>query len=191
MEDQDAKDIKQMESQEVPEIPVVAKPPKLRLLWVVLACVVVGVVLGVVVYQQSTGSVPVATSTPRPAASAVTTVPSPVESPVVPRINAVGPITTGVNFPKAGKLRVFYHNMITANTIDVIIRGAVVGTATLPIESVGSTMAFVDTNYTLAGAASLKFDTYMGGNSSQLAVGWTNPVANKCGFNGFAVADVT
>lgn len=189
MEDQDAKDINQMMSAQA-EIPLTTAPKKSKLLWVVLACVVVGVGLGVVVYQQSVKPLPV-TSTPRPTPTAVTTIPSPVGSPVAPVVSQVTPITTGVDFPKAGKLRVFYHNLITPNIINAIVKGGVTSTVALPIESGATTMGKVDTGYTLSAPANLKFDTYLGSNTTQLAIGWTNPVGNKCGFNGFGQVDIS
>lgn len=189
MEDQDAKDINQMMSAQ-PEVPLSVAPKKSRLLWVVLSCVVVGVGLGVVVYQQSIKPLPV-TSTPRPTATAVTTIPSPVGSAAPAGVNQVTPMTMGVDFPKAGKLRVFYHNLIATNVINVIMKGGVTSTASLPIESGVSTMGKADTGYTLTAPANLKFDTYLGSNSTELAIGWTNPVGNKCGFNGFGQVDIS
>lgn len=79
MIDQDAKDITQMQGTHN-GVPVkVAK--KSRLIWVVLACVVVGVGGGIVVYQQSVKPVKKTAVAPKPSVRAI--IPSPVAS-IVP-----------------------------------------------------------------------------------------------------------
>jgi hypothetical protein len=106
MADQDAQDINQMMSASAD---VVIKPPKKsKLLWVVLGCVVVGVGLGIVVYQQSL--TPSVKPTPTPKTAVVT--PKPLPSPstiaaVPPRTNEVTAAANTVTFPKAGKIRIY------------------------------------------------------------------------------------
>jgi len=83
MEDQDAKDINQMMSGTVE--PTVKTPRKSKFVWVVLGCVVLGVGLGVVVYQQSIKST-VPKTTPKPTAIAqkpASPIPSPYPSPTL------------------------------------------------------------------------------------------------------------
>ena len=74
--DQDARDISQM--QVVRESVPVKLAKKSRLVWVVLACVVLGVGGGIVVYQQSVKPATKTTVTPKP--SVRTVIPSPVAS---------------------------------------------------------------------------------------------------------------
>lgn len=113
MSDQDSQDINQMMS-ETAGVDV-AKPRKSKFVWVVLGCVVVGVGLGVFVYQRSTVPAPSIKPTPRPVATVAPPVASPVvtpsasssasvtPSPVVPQINVVTPSASSSASPSASR----------------------------------------------------------------------------------------
>ena len=190
MADQDAQDITQM-STGAADIPVSAgKPRKSYLLWIVLGCVVVGVGLGVFVYQRSL--VPVAKPSPTPKTAVATPKPTvtPLASPVTPAVNVVNAQPKTVAFPKAGKLRVYYQNG-GWTPLGIIIKDASGGDS-FQIASGAPTgaMKILDTGYELLGPTTITIDSYLGSNSSQLSIGWATPAANKCGFNGFGVVDI-
>lgn len=189
MPDQAAQDIAQMSSAS-PEIPVADKPPKKSyLLWVVLGCVVVGVGLGVYVYQQSLKPAPKPSATPR-ASVAPKVSPSPLASPVTPGITLVEPEPKTVSFPKAGKLRVYY-NSSGWMPLGIILKDASGGDSfTIGSGTPSTPMKILDTGYELLGPTTVTIDSYLGSNSSQLSIGWAKPVSNKCGFNGFGVIDI-
>lgn len=103
MPDQDAEDITKMMPAGTTSL--VDKPKKSKFIWVVLACVLVGTILGVIVYQQSIKPAPVVKKpSPRPVAT-VQPSPTPVKSPVSlmlaspspepVEINVVTPVSTG------------------------------------------------------------------------------------------------
>ncbi|MFH2085211.1 MAG: hypothetical protein ABII21_00245 [bacterium] len=192
MADQDAQDIKQMMSGST-EVKVAA-PKKSKLLWIVLGCVVVGVGLGIFVYQQSLTPSVKPSPTPKPVVTTVTPKPSPVASPVVPAVSLVEAQPKTVAFPKAGKIRVYYRYFpapASWNPLGIIVKeGAGGDSFTAPGGAVTTPMQIVDTGYTLSSAATLTINSYLGTNSSQLSIGWANPVSNKCGFNGFGVLDI-
>lgn len=195
MIDQDAQDINQMMSANSEM--VVKQPSKSKFIWVVLACVVVGVVSGILVYQQSTKPTTVIKSTPKPSSLATipspTPVVSPVESPTIPQISQVKDKTktkdTGaVAFPKAGKLRVYYFSPVVLGV--VIHNGTASSTVVLPMVPSGQTMGMVDTGFTLTGPTSLTFDTYANTETANLAVGWIPPASSKCGAASFGTQDI-
>lgn len=199
MEDQDAKDINQMMSAQE-EVPVVAASKKSKLLWVVLACVIVGVGLGVVVYQQSVKPIPVTKISPKPVASAVTTVSSPVGSAHPAGVNAVMDKTMESNvitFPGTGKVRIYYDQLKPGTIVPVIptlitltsSSGTV--SVTTPA-SVGSTpMATITTSMTVTAGQTVTVRAYTQNNTSQPAIGWVKPANNTCGKNGFGIFDVS
>lgn len=189
MVDQAAQDVAQMSSV-APEVPVASKPPKKSyLLWVVLGCVVVGVGLGVYVYQQSLKPAPKPSATPR-ASTAPKVSPSPLASPVTPAINAVEAEPKTVGFPKAGKLRVYYQNG-SWSPLGIILKDESGGDSfTIGSGTPSTPMKILDTGYELLGPTVVTIDSYLGSNSSQLSIGWAKPAANKCGFNGFGVVDI-
>jgi hypothetical protein len=194
MADQDAQDITQMNTS-TPEIPVAAgKPRKSYLLWIVLGCVVVGVGLGVFVYQRSLAPVAKPSPTPKTAVATpkptVSPVASPLASPVTPNVSVVNAQPKTVAFPKAGKLRVYYQNG-GWSPLGIILKDAS-GEETFQIPSgqPSGAMKILDTGYELLGPTTVTIDTYLGSNSSQLSVGWATPASNKCGFNGYGVVDI-
>jgi len=187
MADQDSQDINQMMS-ETAEVEV-ARPRKSRFLWVVLGCVVVGVGLGVFVYQQSIKSTVKPSATPKP--TAITSLPSPIESPVTPDISLVQPQPKTVSFPKAGEVRVYYQSTIWM-PLGMILKDTA-GTHNLAIATGTPTtqMKILDTGYVLTGPTTITIDSFLGDDRSKLSIGWAKPVSNKCGFNGFGVIDIT
>lgn len=183
MAEQNAQDINQMMSQSAP---VVASPPKKsKLLWIVLGCVVVGVGLGIVVYQQSIKPTPTVKTTPRPTPTV------PIPSPAAPGVNAVFPEPNTVAFPKAGQLRVYYKiGDGQGLKIDMTVDGKTTS-ATIPAGAVTTPMRVFDTGLTLAGPATVTIKTTIlpGTTASN---GWISPSAdNKCGANGFVLVDIT
>lgn len=192
MADQDAQDINQMMS--ATSDVVVAAPKKSKFLWVVLSCVVVGVGLGVVVYQQSLKSTIKPTTTPRPTSvvkSSPTVIASPLASPLAPEVNVVNAAAKTIPFPKGGKLR-FYFQMGSWNSLGIILKDSA-GTHdfTIPAGNPGTAMKIFDTGYTLPGAETITLNTYLGTDKTKLSIGWAVPANNKCGFNGFGVVDIS
>lgn len=187
MADQDAQDINQMMSA-TPE-GVIAAPRKSRFLWVVLGCVILGVGLGIVVYQQSIKPAPKTVTTPKP--TVLTAKPSPIAPPVTPEISVVDAEAKTVSFPKAGEIRVYYEvggwlplGMILTDPAGVHEFAYAAGTPT-------TRMKILDTGYRLAGPTTVSIDTFLGTDKTKLSVGWAKPGANKCGFNGFTAVDIT
>ena len=186
MEDQDAKDINQMMSGTVE--PTVKTPRKSKFVWVVLGCVVLGVGLGIVVYQQSIKST-VPKTTPKP--TSITQQTSPITSPVTPEVSLVQPDSKTVSFPKAGKLRIYYKMPGWLSLGVELDDGVAEDSFVVPAGDPGTTMRVFDTGYELSKATTLTINSYLGSNSSQLSIGWIKPVANKCGANGFGLVDIT
>ena len=115
MADQDAQDINQMMSASADA--VIKPPKKSMMLWIVLGCMVVGVGLGIFVYQQSLTPVSKVKPTPKPS---VVVSESPIPSPEVPEIDVINPVPNNMTFPKKGRLRVYY--MLTNDTpIDIVL----------------------------------------------------------------------
>lgn len=185
MVDQDAKDINQMMPQ-ASDV-VVAAPKKSKFLWIVLLCIVVGIGLGVFVYQQSLKPT-VPTRTPAPIA---TPTPSPLASPVVPEVSLVQPLPKTVSFPKAGEIRIYYESEGWLPLGIILTDSAGVHNFTVAAGNPNTQMRIFDTGYKLTGPTTVSIDTFLGTNSSQLSIGWAAPVANKCGFNGFVAVDNT
>lgn len=192
MADQDAQDISQMMSAS-PEA-IVKPPKKSKFLWVVLSCVVLGVGLGVVVYQQSLAPTPRSTPTPRPTIVATPTpTPSatPVATPVVPSTNVVSAVANTMSFPQAGKLRVFSDiNNITL--VITITTGGQTKTITLPNKTVDATnkMHYVDSAFEVSAGSTGTINAYLNSTSGPKMLGWILPVdGSKCGANGFGIVD--
>lgn len=191
MADQDAQDLTQMMSA-TGEVGVTKTPRKSKFIWIVLGCIVVGVGLGIVVYQQSTKTVtppPTIKVTPAPLAT-----PSPIGSPVTPGVSLVEPLPHTVSYPKAGKVRIYYVYFpggASWKPLGInVVNGAATKLFTAPGGAVSTPMQIVDTGYALPGPATLTIDTYLDTNSTQLGLGWAAPVSNQCGFNGFGVINV-
>jgi|GEM_PF-1007311 len=190
MSEQDAQDIAQMNTgNEIPFVGTAKK--KSGLLWVVLACVVVGVTLGIVVYQQSLKPATKITTPPKTTSASVAPKVSPVASPVTPAVSVVDAAPKTVSFPKAGKLRVYYQNG-SWMPVGFILKDAAGGGDSFTIGSGASStpMKILDTGYELTGPTTLTIDSYLGSNSSQLSIGWAVPQSNSCGFNGFGTFSV-
>lgn len=187
MAEQDAQDINQMMSAS-PEVSVTA-PKKSKLLWVVLGCVVVGIGLGIFVYQQSIQSVVKPSVTPKP--TPVTTKPAPVASPETPGISLVEAEPKTVSFPKAGEVRVYYLVGGWMSMGMKLKEGATTKDLTIPSGAPTTLMKVFDTGYVLTGPTTITMDTFLGDDATKLSIGWAKPVANKCGFNGFGVVDIT
>ncbi len=181
MAEQDAQDINQMMSASAPG--VTSPPKKSKLLWIVLGCVVIGVGLGIVVYQQSIKPTPTVRTTPKPV-----TTPPPATAPTV---NAVFPEPNTVAFPKAGQLRVYYKiGDGQGLKIEMTVAGQTT-TATIPAGAVTTAMRVFDTGLTLNGPSSVQIKTTVL-PGTQASNGWISPSAdNKCGANGFVLVDIT
>lgn len=189
MADQDAQDINQMMSASADA--VVSPPKKSKFLWVVLGCVVVGVGLGVVVYQQSL--TPSVKPTPTPRATAVATPkPSPIPSAVVPQTNVVAPVANTITFPKKGKVRI-YTDLNNIQLVIKIVTAGVTKTVTLPNKAVSTTtpMNFADSTFEVDAGSTATVETFLNSTSGPKLRGWV--VADdfkKCGSNGAAVIDL-
>lgn len=197
MADQDAQDINQMMSQR-PEV-LVAPPRKSMFLWVVLGCVVVGVGLGVVVYQQSIKPIPVLKTTPKPTLIAIPSpVASPTEVPLTPNINVVNPasavlpVSNVMTFPESGKLRVF-SDLNNLTLVITLTTGNEVKTLTLPnrVVDVTKKMNFSDSTFSVTAGSTASVSSYLNKTTGPKMLGWILPSAdNKCGANGSVLVDI-
>lgn len=189
MAEQDAQDINQMMSATADV--AIAAPKKSKFLWVVLGCVVVGVGLGVAVYQQSIKTPSKPTATPKSTVTTKPTVSSPVPSPVTPDVNVVSAEGKSLSFPKAGEIRVYYEvgDWVPLGMILTDSAGAhdFAYTAGAPT----GRMKILDTGYVLTGPTIISIDSFLGIDKTKLSVGWAKPVTNKCGFNGYTAVDIT
>lgn len=195
MSGQDAADIVQMNSLSG-EIPIASGgKKKSSLLWIVLGCVVVGVGLGVFVYQQSLAPAPKPSATPR--ASKAPGVPSAapvVPSPVTPTTNEVGPVSNTLTFPKKGKLRI-YH---TLNNIQMVLQLTINGTVktiTLPNKATSATNPanFADSSFEVEAGSMGTLVAYLNSTSGPKLRGWIPPMDSnnkkECGVAGGSVAN--
>ncbi len=186
MSTQDASDIVQMNSLSG-EIPVASGgKKKSKLLWIVLGCVVVGVGLGVFVYQQSLAPAPKPSATPRasrPPASV-----APVPSPVVPDTNQVGPVANTMTFPKKGKIRIFH----TFNNIQAVAQLTIGGTKrqiTLPAKPLSPSvpMQYADSSFEVEAGSTGTLELFLNSTSGPKLRGWMNPFdaqKKECGVQG-------
>ncbi len=190
MSDQDSQDINQMMASTA-EVEV-ERPRKSRFLWVVLSCVVVGVGLGIFVYQRSTVPAPSIKPTPRPVATVAPPVASPVTSPVVPPINVVTPVANTMTFPKKGKLRI-YTDLNNIQLVIKVVTGGVPQTLTLTNKAVSTTtpMNFVDSSFVVEAGSIGTIEGYLNSTSGPKLRGWVNADdQKKCGSNGVGVIDM-
>ncbi len=191
MSEQDAQDINQMMSASA-EVPIVA-PKKSKFIWVVLGCMVIGVGLGVVVYQQSISPPATTTkSTPKPTVkptSIATPTPTPEALvPTIPQTNVVTPMANTVTFPKTGKLRV-YTNL---NNIQLLLAMTIAGqsknlTIVNRATSATTPMNFGDSTYTVTAGSVGTFDAYLNNTSGPKMKGWIAPLDaqhKECGESG-------
>lgn len=196
MSAQDAQDIVQMNSLGG-EIPVVSGGKKKSgLLWIVLACVIIGVSLGVYVYQQSLSPAPTPSSTPRPSRTPAPSI-APIPSPVVPDTNQVAPGANSVTFPKKGKIRV-YHDLNNVQMVLQIVINGTTRTMTLPNKATSSTtpMNFADSSFEVEAGATGVVSAFLNSTSGPKMKGWRDPVdlaTNKvqCGVAGGNLANHT
>ncbi|MBP9702564.1 hypothetical protein KBD69_02660 [Candidatus Woesebacteria bacterium] len=190
---QDAQDIVQMNSLSG-EIPIASGgKKKSSLLWIVLGCVVVGVGLGVFVYQQSLSPAPSPSSAPRASRAPVASV-APIPSPAAPATNEVTPAANTLTFPKKGKLRV-YH---TLNNIQLVLQLTINGTVktiTLPNKAISTTTPanFADSSFEVEAGSTGTLVAYLNSTSGPKLRGWLPPMdANnkkECGVSGGVVAN--
>jgi hypothetical protein len=182
-----------------PEVSVAPSPKKSMLPWIVLGCVVVGVGLGVVVYQQSIKPLPV-TSTPKPTATAVTTLPSPVGSPQAPTVNAIDKTMESnvITFPAVGKVRVYYKQLkggvVVPSIPTMITLTNPSGTVTVrtPTSVAGSDpMATITTTMNVTAGQAVTIKVYSQNDTKQPAIGWVKPLNDTCGRNGFSLIDIS
>lgn len=191
MADQDAQDINQMMSAS-PDV-VIKQPQKSKLLWVVLGCVVVGVGLGVVVYQQSLRPPTKTVPTPKPDV-VVTPKPSPIPSVVKPGVSEVTPVTSPITFPKSGKLRV-YHTLNNIQAVLELTIGGVKKTITLPAQPISTTTPanFGDATFDVQAGTSATLVGYLNSTSGVKLRGWIPPQDSnnmkECGAPGAQVAN--
>lgn len=190
MADQDAQDINQMMSA-TPE--VVAAPKKSKFIWVVLGCVVMGIGLGVVVYQQSLKSNVKPTPTPKtvttkPSTAPVVPPPVPLASPVAPQTNVVTVASNTMTFPKKGKLRV-YTNLNNIQLALKIVTGGSSKTLTIPNKAINATtlMNSGDSTFEVEAGATGTVEAFLNSVSGPKLKGWVVPTDNNkkvCGVNG-------
>lgn len=194
MSGQDASDIVQMNSLSG-EIPIASGgKKKSSLLWIVLGCVIVGVGLGVFVYQQSLAPAPKPSSTPRASKAPTPSTTTVVPSPVTPTTNEVAPVANTITFPKNGKLRV-YH---TLNNIQMVLQLTINGsvkTITLPNKTVSTTTPanFADSSFEVQAGSTATVVAYLNSTSGPKLRGWIPPMdANnkkECGVAGGVVVN--
>lgn len=187
---QDASDIVQMNSL-TGEIPIASGgKKKSNLLWIVLGCVVVGVGLGVFVYQQSLSPTPSAT----PRASRAPASVAPVASPAKPATNEVTPVANTMTFPKKGKIRVFH----TLNNIQMVLQLTINGTVksiTLPAKSISATTPanYADSSFEVEAGSTGTLVAYLNSTSGPKLRGWVSPLDSnnmkECGVAGGQIAN--
>lgn len=166
------------------------KPPKIKAggrgsrLWIlVLGCVVVGVSLGVLVYQQSVAPSKSPTPRPSPRASAVAS-----PSPTTPSVSQVTPQSNTITMPKAGQVRVYYSGFDVSNPSlvgNVIRLTTSNGSSEVRVNSAvksGELMHVLDTGITVTAGQQVTIEILEDGLETTKASGWIKPDAtNKCG----------
>lgn len=188
MAEQDAKDINQMMS--ATSDVAVSAPKKSKFLWIVLGCVVVGVGLGVTVYQQSLKSTVKPSITPKPTTTTkASPVASPIASPVVPQTNVVVPADNTITFTKAGKIRIF-SDLNNLTLVISLVTGGQTKTLTLPARAVSPTtpMNFSDSSFEVAAGSTATITANLNTTSGPKMKGWMSPADLKtCAANGGGV----
>ena len=185
MADQDAQDINQMMS--ATSDVAIAKPEKSMFIWVVLGCVVMGVGLGIVVYQQSVKTAIKPSPTPKVAVLPSTNpsiVPSAIPSPVVPQTNLVTQVANTITFPETGKIRIFSDLSNLQLVVTVTISG-VKKTLTIPSKAlVEPNMNYVDSTFEVKAGDVGTIDAYLNSTSGAKMGGWIVPGTGEiCGAN--------
>mgnify|MGYP006427165851 CR=1 FL=1 len=184
------------ESAESKAIPKIKKQKKGSKLWmIVLACVVVGVGLGVVVYQQSIAPAPKPSTTPRPTVAALPSpvaIPSPSIAPI--SVSQVTPSGNEISYPKAGEVRVYFSNYSGSSSVLLDMESASGGVGVQIVGNGSSTsMPYLDTGFVLPGAEKVTIGAFDGGDYDKPGYGWIPPKAdNTCGGDGSQVhPDIT
>ncbi len=191
MADQDAQDINQMMSATADS--TVRPPKKSKFLWIVLGCVVVGVGLGVVVYQQSLKPAVKPSPTPRPTTTTVVT-PTPVPTAVTPGVSVVQPVANNITFPKKGKLRV-YHTLNNIQMVLELTTNGVKKTITLPAKPISTTVPanYGDSTFEVAAGTTATLVAYLNSTSGPKLRGWIPPQDSnnmkECGAPGAQIAN--
>lgn len=201
MSAQDAADIVQMNSLGS-EVPVNSgEKKKGGLLWVVLGCVVVGVGLGVFVYQQSLKPAVRPTSTPRPTPAIITPSIAPVASvpvitaPVVPDTNVVTGGAGTVTFPKKGKIRIFHTVSNVQMVMQIAVAGSSVKTITFPAKAISAAtpMNYTDSSFEVDAGSVGTVKVFLNNTSGPQLKGWIPPMdANnrkECGVAGGSITN--
>ena len=153
-------------------------------LWLlVLGCVVVGISLGVLVYQQSVTP----QSTPRPRTS-----PAPPASPTTPQISAVNPSANTVTYSKAGHVRIYYLALTGApiRLFTEITSPNQSTTIEMPWRTTDQPFAIADTELEVTAGQQLSFSVSFDAAGQQQLVGWVPPQGSTCGAHGFSTADI-
>jgi hypothetical protein len=186
MADQDAQDINQMMS--ATSDVVIGKPKKSMFIWVVLGCVVVGVGLGVVVYQQSVKTIIKPSPTPKVAVIATpkpSLLASPIPTPVTPETNLITEVPNVITFPESGKIRVFND----LNNIQLVITLTIAGTKktlTIPNKTLNAAtpMTFADSTFDVTAGSTASVSANLNSAAGPKMGGWIIPAAGEiCGAN--------
>lgn len=193
MADQDAQDINQMMS--ATSDVQIGSPKKSMFLWVVLACVVVGVGLGILVYQQSVKTAVKPSPTPRPSAIVAkpSMIPSPIPSAIVPQTNVITPVTNTVTFPEAGKIRV-YNDLNNIQLVLTITISGVKNTLTIPnkANTASAPMHSADSTFEVKAGDVGTIEAHLNSVTGPKMGGWILPGAgDTCGANGAGVVNMT
>ena len=177
------------ESAQSRAIPKIKKKRKSgsKLWMIVVGCVVVGVGLGVVVYQQSIAPTPKSKTTPRPTVAALPSpvaIPSPSVAPV--SVSQVTPQSNVIAYPKAGEVRVYFSTYSGTGSVLLDMESASGGVGVQIVGNGSSTsMSYLDTGFVLPGAEQVTIGAYDNGDYDKPGYGWIPPTANnKCGANG-------
>ena len=196
MADQDAQDISQMMS--ATSDVAIGTPKKSKFLWVVLGCVVFGVGLGIVVYQQSIKAPATVKTTPRPSVVAIK--PSPVATqvasssatPVIPNTSVVTPLANTMTFPQAGKLRV-YSSLNNVQLVVTVTTGGQTKNITLTSRATTTNkMNYTDATFDVTAGSTGTINAYVNSVSGEKMGGWIEPTDNsKCGVSGGQITDFT
>lgn len=181
------------QSKAVPKIKKKARGGGSKLWMIVLACIVVGVGLGVVVYNRSIAPAPKPRTTPRPTVAALPSpIPSPTAAPV--SVSQVTPQSNTIAYPKAGEVRVYFSNYGGTSSV-LLDMESVSGGVGVQIVGNGSSssMSYLDTGFVLPGPESVTIGAFDLGDYDKPGYGWVPPKAdNTCGGDGSQVhPDIT
>lgn len=179
-----------------------AAPPRKSKLWLVVTlCVVLGVGLGIFVYQQSIAP---ATKTPTKPTASKAPIPSPVASPLpspspaVPEVSQVTPQSNVVTMPKTGEVRVYFatYEDPAQMSLNHLVRLTIPsGSADLIMPrtlQAGDKMAVVDSGLVVTAGQQMTIELYDDADETTPSYGWIAPDANKqCGGPGYSKSDAS